>query len=284
MDTFLIACLLLGGACIYTFLHPLGVPAILREAGRLFVELARERSLLLAAATLAVFARPLGSFAIAASVGAAGLWPFVLDQALMLVTHLALALVALRLHRRIVFDDRSPLWTFGCREIRMLIFAAAVWAILDLLRFLPLAAIFGLTRFWPPQTIMPLMGYVQIGISVLGLVLQTLLAMTGPSVSLDDPQPLRRSLKTARWCFIPVATFVILLSGPGFVLNFLAMQAHGLLAPTAANAHLALSLFHIVVSYLATAVCFVIVELTIARMMTKVWLGKYVSPNKTPVV
>ncbi len=136
---------------------------------------------------------------------------------------IALAHVALRLHRGLIRNEWLSVFTSGRREWRMAFYVLCCWALLGVVGGLPLPA--------PPMVSKDMAGLMGVSLSMIVVFLKSALLLGGPAASLDEPHPLRRALDSFRRA--PVSMFaLILITGflgdtIGETMNALRFFTHG---------------------------------------------------------
>jgi len=232
---------------------------IIRESWRQTLDVFRYRSL------LPLFAFALFFVQIAAPL-AINLYPpenqwvaaafLVLAQAL--VTY-ALAHVAYRLHRGLIYGEWAAGLSFGARERRMALYVLASWFFVTILSHLPIPA--------PPliaPAVAPILGA---ALWLQAFVVKVLFALIGPAASLDDPKPLRRSIASV-WRE-PAAIFAIV------VIVQLTLTFLNAVFSLATGASLGLAILRGGITLLATTFFYILSEFALVIVLTRVWEDQY---------
>jgi len=254
------AATLIGVAVAWSsWLRPLGIVV---EGWRQTANLLRRRSPL----PLYVFgflgAQRLAPLLIASRPAAA---PWVAVVLLVLIKALvvyALAHVAYRLHRGLIYGEWDRGLTWGERERRMALYVLFAWTIATIVGNLPIPA--------PPSVPQLLVTPFALGLAIATFVLKTFLALTGPAASLDDPAPLRQSVKSI--FREPVGIFCLVAS-IALMMEIL-KQVFGL----ALRASSAVTLLHgavVGLSLLAEALVFIVAEFALVIALTRTWEDVY---------
>lgn len=181
----LVVLIVVGVATAVSGLRPYGIIA---QSARQAIDVVRFRSRL-ALVALSLFVLQAAAPRLIVRFSTSNLWGVV--AILFLVEALsiyALAHVAFRLHRGLIYGEWRQGLTWGGRERRMAIYVLCGWALVTVIGHLPIPA--------PPWIAPALAPLFAAALSVCAFLAKMLLALMGPAASLDDPKPLRRSISS----------------------------------------------------------------------------------------
>lgn len=246
----------LGVAAVLSPPKPYG---IILESWRQSVALLRFRSRL-ALYVLGLFIIQLGAPLLIALHPPKNLWVaagfLVCVQSLVIY---ALAHVGYRLHRGLIYHEWQAGVSWGARERRMALYVLACWIVTIALGRLPIPAPALVGPVWTS-----IIGAVM---WLLTFVVKVLLAMVGPAASLDDPNPLRRSIASV--FREPVAAFslVTMIRLGVELLN----QAFDLLPAEP----LGLAILRAAITLFAATFAYILAEFALVILLTRVWEDRY---------
>jgi hypothetical protein len=171
----------------------------------------------------------------------------------------ALAHVAYRLHRGLIYNEWKEGLTWGDRERRMALYVLASWLVLAILGHMPIPV--------TPRVSPIFVSIIGKTIWILTFVLKVLLALMGPAASLDDPKPLRRSISSVFRQPVAVFSVVIMIRLIVELMN----QAFAM----ATGESMELLILRGASTLIATTFVFILAEFALVILVTRIWENRY---------
>lgn len=255
-----LTCLGILARSVFSAIRPIG---IVRAAAGLLPDVIRRQPLVVAVVFLPFLAAPLGSLV---SQAMSDHWAarLVISIVWQSLCSGVLALAAVRLHRRVVANDRTNGILLGRRERRMVALVVLALVAIALVRTIPLIS--GIMHWTQglSQNILQGLAF----LASWGLVV--LFAYVGPSASFDDPSPFAVSGRAV--ASEPVATMALVLIGQ-VLLGLIGLAMTSVVVLGQMNAALVVGVAMIAVT--AMVLTFVVAELSMAIALTRIREGVY---------
>ncbi len=235
---------------------------ILRQSARLAPEIARLRPRIALSAVGFYSAQQIAPPVIVRYVSSNLFVTLALIVLVQAASVYALAHVAYRLHRGLIYAEWRPGLSWGRRERRMALYVLSGWALIGFISRAPALAPF---RFTPAAALL-----VGAAVSVLALFVKVALALMGPAASLDDPAPLRRSIASA--AREPAGVFAVVAIAQAMLT--LVSLAFGLIDEWASG--VAIAAYGVAaLSVIAATYVFAVTELALVIALTRAWEDVY---------
>lgn len=244
-----------AGLLIHAWFNVLRPFDIMLQSIRLGTRLIMERPLLAATSLTVMLLLPLGSL-VSGAIAVAAWQALLLLMVWQAICTSLLALVAVRIHRRVVVRDKSRWIRLGPIETRMVLTVLAVWGAISTVELLPVL----MEPFVPRLAARGLQVASQLG----SWCIAVLFVYAGPAASLQDARPFLRTVTSVRSAPSVAASLVILSRGL-FALISIAVVTIISLIDTRAIIMIAA----VVVLMTASVLVFFISEVAIAIALTR---------------
>jgi hypothetical protein len=255
-----LTCLGILARAVFSPIRPFG---IVRAAAGLLPDVIRRQPMIVAVIFLPFLAAPLGSLV---SRTLADHWAarIVVSLVWQGLCSGVLALAAVRLHRRVVANDRTNGILFGRRERRMAALVVLALVAIALVRTIPMASAIMMGTQGILQNILEAVAF------LMSWAIVVLFAYVGPSASFDDASPFTVSGRAS--ASEPVATMALVLIGQVLLgLVGLAMTSIVVLGQMNAALVIAVAMFAV----MAMVLTFIVAELSMAIALTRIREGVY---------